>query len=355
LGADATEAVAPAALDAMAVGLRAWIESGPCQTASGAFAAWVDGATGQPAFEYPEITGYVLSFLAGLAPLTEDAWSVGLRAAAWLVDRVRRGNFVARDGRDNDAVYLFDLAMVASGLLSFGRRAQREQLVETGLELVAFVDRELGSAVSISPLARGPHPDRRGWSTHGVPHLAKLTQCFLLSESLANSKPLLRLIEAVKALQKPDGRMLTDPAEPVTMLHPHLYAAEGLWIWGHAYGDEESLERAQAAIDWAWSQQLENGGFPRANLDRRGDAVEQSDVTAQAVRLALAVDRRTPAVWRAIRRLIELARGINGRLSLAYQPNSPHIHLNTWTTLFAAQAFAIADSAAPGISWPELV
>jgi len=356
LGTQATEVFAPARVAATAAGLCAWIESGACQTASGAFAAWLDATTGRPAFDYPEITGYALSFLAGRPSLSERAWAVGRRAAGWLVHRVHRGNLAARDGRDNEAVYLFDLAMVASGLLSFGRRAEHAELVQTGHELVALVDRELSSAVSISPLTRDRRPDRRAWSTHGLAHLAKLAQCFLLSEDFGDSKQLSRLIETVMGLQKRDGRMTTDPTDPVTMLHPHLYAAEGLWIWGLARDDEEALERAHAALDWAWTQQLEGGGFPRAAVNiHRTDAVEQTDVTAQAVRLALLLGRRTPAVEHAIARLVELSHSSGQTLSLPYQPASPNTHLNTWTTLFAAQALTMATPGAPAISWPELV
>jgi hypothetical protein len=355
MGAEATDLVAEGRISSTAAGLCAWIESGACQTASGAFAAWVDAATGSPAFEYPEITGYALTFLAGRA-LSEKAWAVGNRAAAWLLDRIRRGNLVARDGRDNDAVYLFDLAMVASGLLSFGRRAEHEQLVETGHRLVDFLDRELDAAGPISPRARGRRPDRRGWSTDGIPHLAKLAQCFLLSEHSASGRSLGRLIESVEGHQKPDGRMTTDPEDALTMLHPHLYAAEGLWIWGQARGDEEALERAGAALDWAWEQQLPSGGLPRAAApDDRSEKVEQTDATAQAVRLALVLDRRTPPVERAIGRLVELARGSAGTLSLAYQPVSPVCHLNTWTTLFAAQALTMATPGASVLAWPQLV
>ena len=110
LGTQATEVFAPARVAATAVGLCAWIESGACQTASGAFAAWLDATTGRPAFDYPEITGYALSFLAGRPSLSERAWAVGNRAAAWLVHRVQHGNLAARDGRDGEAVYLFDLS-----------------------------------------------------------------------------------------------------------------------------------------------------------------------------------------------------------------------------------------------------
>jgi hypothetical protein len=345
-----------AAVGSTAAELRAWIESGASQSASGAFAAWVDAATGGLAHDYPEITGYALSFLAGQPSLSEDVSAVGCRAAAWLVDRVRRGNLAARDDMDKGAVYLFDIGMIASGLMSFGRRTQREELEEVGLQLVAFIDSELTEGDGLSAIARGARPRESAWSTAGVAHLAKLAQCFLLSGQFASSGCITRLVAAVKKLQQTDGRLLTHPDDPFTMLHPHLYAAEGLWVWGHGRGDDDSLKCGRVALDWAFAQQLESGGFPRAVAhDRQSHVIEQSDVTAQAVRLALLLDRRTPAVDHAIARLVQLTRRSERHLSLAYQPTSPRVHLNTWTTIFAAQALTLAVPGTAIISWRELV
>ena len=49
-----------------AAALRRWLASGEPQSPSGAFYAWVE-EDGSPSFEYPEITGYALTHLAGLA------------------------------------------------------------------------------------------------------------------------------------------------------------------------------------------------------------------------------------------------------------------------------------------------
>ena len=59
--------------------------------------------------------------------------------------------------------------------------------------------------------------------------------------------------------------------------------------------------------------------------------------------------------YAAIARLVELSHSSGQTLSLPYQPASPNTHLNTWTTLFAAQALTMATPGAPAISWPELV
>lgn len=330
--------------------------SGACQSESGAFVGWVDLTSGRLSDDYAEITGYALTFLASQPSLAGDELSVGRRAAMWLTDRSRRGTLAAREGWDNDAIYLFDLAMAASGLLSFGRRFGPEETVEAGLDLVSFLADELASAESISAVsARGRPTRRRSWSTHGQAHLAKLVQAFLLSGQLADR--VAGFVDVLKGLQRADGSIVTHPDEKTTTLHPHLYAAEGLWIWGSATGDADALERAHAAATWAWRHQLKTGGFPRTVVhgERRGAPVEQSDVTAQAVRLALVLKLPSCDVERAVTRMVGLARGSGESLAILYQPASRDLHLNTAATLFAAQALAMALPGAPAISWRELV
>ena len=260
------------------------------------------------AYDYAEITGYALTHLAARAELADDEIAVGRRAADWLVGRVQQRRLAARDGWDSGAVYLFDLGMISTGLQTFGRRFEEERYVATGLELVELLDREL--AADLGPVsAYGPRSERTNWSTRGVVHLAKLVQAFLLA---GKNEPAARLIDAVRAVQGPDGHMPTDPESDVTMLHPHLYGAEGLWMWGTATDDQDAIDRSRAAVQWVWTHQLQSGGLPRAF--GRPEPIEQLDVTSQAVRMALLLGVRTPGVDRAIERLLELARERDGML-----------------------------------------
>jgi hypothetical protein len=342
-------------------GLRSWIASGIGQEPSGAFAAWLDLGSGGLSYGYAEITGYALTFLAGQVALADRELAVGRRAAEWLAQRVERGNLAARDGWDNGAVYLFDLGMIAAGLLSFGARAQVGRFVEAGLGLVSFLAAELRSAPRLEPLAAGsPGSGRRAWSTQGQAHLAKLAQALLLAGRFgadAESETAAGLIERVERLQLPDGRLATGARDGETMLHPHLYAAEGLWLYGSATGDGESLERARSAVEWAWTHQLRTGGFPR--LVRQGsrpdEDLEQSDVTAQATRLALALHLPAVDTERAIARLKEVTRAYGDSSAVLYQPTSPDRHLNTWATMFAAQTLELAARPGHALAWSELV
>jgi UDP-N-acetylglucosamine 2-epimerase (non-hydrolysing) len=332
-----------------AEGLSRWISSGACQSSSGAWAAWVEMASGEKAYDYAEITGYALTHLAANAGLDDDGVAVGRHAAEWLVSRVQQRRLAARDGWDGDAVYLFDLGMISAGLQSFGRRVAEDRYVAAGVELVDLLEREL--ADGISPVSsHGPRSERTNWSTLGVVHLAKLAQCCLLAD---RREPAQKLIDAARAVQGPDGHMPTDPESTVTMLHPHLYGAEGLWMWGSATGDQDAIDRARANVQWVWTHQLSTGGLPRAF--GRPEPIEQLDVTSQAVRMALLLGVRTPAVDRAIERLLEVAREREGMLALPYQPGSPDVHLNTWVTMFASQALALAVPGAEPLRWNELV
>ncbi len=339
------------AIRSTAAGLKAWIGSGACQSLTGAFVAWVDFVSGRFAYDYAEITGYALTYLAHQGTLTAEL-NVGHGAASWLAERVRRGVYAAREGWDNEAIYLFDLGMIATGLYSFGRRTQTRRYIDAGQRLVDFLAAEVCSG-SISPLARqSPASGRDNWSTHGVVHLTKLVQPFLLAR---RQEPAATLVESTMSMQFSDGRMPTDPNDAGTMLHPHLYAAEGLWMWGVAQGDEDALERSRAAVDWAWSHQLESGCLPRSVTDGQPDGVEQCDLTAQAVRLALLLGSRPPGLDRAIARLVEVAQQVKGKLALPYQPASGELHLNTWASMFGAQALSLASPGAPRLAWHQLV
>ena len=348
-GAGGPSRIDPDVVAWAAEGLARWISSGTCQSASGGFAAWVELASGEKAYDYAEITGYALTHLAARDVLSDEEVEVGRRAADWLVERVRTGRLAARDGWDGDAVYLFDLGMISAGLQSLGRRLDDADYSTTGLQLAERLDEEL--SVELAPVsARGPRSERTNWSTRGVVHLAKLVQCFLLAERPERAE---RLIEAARAVQGPDGHMPTDPDSSVTMLHPHMYGAEGLWMWGLATGDQDAVDRARAAVQWVWTHQLQTGGLPRAF--GRPEPVEQLDVTSQAVRMALLLGVRTPAVDRAIERLLEVARERDGMLAMPYQPGSPDVHLNTWVTMFASQALALATPGAAQLRWDQLV
>jgi hypothetical protein len=327
--------------------------SGECQSPSGAFYAWVDAETGEPAFEYPEITGYALThFSAGDDPAEKDA---GARAADWLLERLGSGgDMSARAGWDNEAIYNFDLGMISTGLLAFGRLHGEARWIERGEALARDIAAQIEPDGRLRSIAgENATTDRSAWSTEGGAHVIKLAQCVLAA---GDRDAAARLIATAAAIQRPDGRFVTHPSDNETMLHPHLYATEGLWCFAEATGDADAHDRARHGAEWAFAHQLGSGGLPRYVATASGDpGPEQFDLTAQAVRMALLTGLRDDRVERAAARLSDCAVGEDGKLALPYQPELKPNHRNAWVTMFGAQALSLMAPNAPKLRWELLV
>ena len=240
--------------------------------------------------------------------------------------------------------------MIATGLLSFGRRIRERALRRRpDASWSSSSTGELGRDLVARSRPTGPQSDRSNWSTRGIAHLAKLVQPFLLAE--AASEPASALIDVGQGVQCADGRMPTDPGDAGTMLHPHLYAAEGLWMWGSATGDEDALDRARASGRVGLDAPAARAAACRVPRDgRQADRVEQFDVTAQAVRLALLLDvdaRRRPGD-RAPRR--GRPGSATAALAMPYQPaarRAPSEHLGDDVRRAGARARNARRQAAP--------
>lgn len=361
----APQARASTLSEGLSAQLRRWLTSGRCQRSNGAFVAWRDARTGVHAFEYPEITGYALTYLAGRPNLGADEALVGRQAAEWLIRRFQVGNYAARDGWDEGTIYLFDLAMIANGLLTFGERVSEERYVTSGLDLAAKLIDELQGACGPRTLSPATPTTNRAsnWSTTGQAHMCKAVQCLLHADRLGvrgATAVAERLVAHTLRLQAKDGWFRTQQATGVVMLHPHLYAIEGLWIWGTARSDDHALAQARHGMTWLWTHQLQHGGFPQlaanSGLSSEADAVEQMDVTCQAIRMTLALHLDMPGIDRAKQRLTCVAQYDGpGCAALPYQPASLPHHLNVWATLFGAQATEVVSAGIEALTWQGLV
>ncbi len=337
--------------------LKLWITSGVCQGNTGAFHAWRDAVTDTLSYEYPEISGYALTYLAN----NRDITHIGYCVADWLINRLAAGNISARI-KDGEAVYNFDLAMIAMGLLSWGLRTKIYRYISEGLNLVTFIQTQIlsdGCLQALSPAY--PSTSRSStWSTDGRSHLLKVVQCLLTAYYLglpqADTAASI-LIKSAQELQANTGRFITHAADTETNLHAALYAAEGLWIWGTAQNDADAIERSRRAVEWVWSHQLHNGGFPNvADHGCGGDSgIEQSDVLCQAIRLALLLKITPPGLALAIARVTEVSYKSREGTAILYRPTSDNLHQNTWATLFGIQAVEMITAERASFSWRELV
>lgn len=335
--------------------LRCWLVCGDLQSASGAYHAWRDVNSGSLAHAYPEITGYALTWLAGRPDIRPEEERAGRGAADWLVERLGNGDRSARSGWDDSAVYNFDLGMIAAGLISFGQEVGEDTYVEQGCctarELASLVDLKSGLE-PISP--QGAETTRPpSWSTQGQAHLAKCVQSLLLAgeDDAADA-----IATKTIGLER-KGRFQTHPDDGVAMLHPHLYAVEGMWIWGSARGDSNALELARRATEWVWRHQLASGGMPRfvTLAEPAEPGPEQCDVTGQAVRMAVQTGVQAKGLKQAVERMTDLAIPGSEGCALPYSPEPGARHQNAWATMFGGQALELFATGPEAMTWRQLV
>ncbi|MFH8791782.1 hypothetical protein [Streptomyces sp. NPDC017941] len=345
-----------------AAALSRWLASGATQAPSGAFCGWRDEESGELSAPYPEITGYILTFLAGVGP---TAAARATTAADWLAARAEAGDFSARPEKTRGAVYTFDVAMAAHGLLRLGRTTAAPRLVDAGL---AYADVLVRAAAHgpLPPVVPGtePGPLPAAWSTRGRVHLLKAVQALLAAadEGLPGAMRLATsLTDEAHTWREPDAfPPPTQPGSTLVSLHALCYAAEGLWMWADRTGDARALDRSRALTAWVWRRRLPTGGFPgfvdRAEGTPAPVGQRQSDVVAQALRLAL-LHRLPDADTAAEAALLveDLRRVADGQAAVPYRPGAPERHLNTWASMFAAQALGLAATHHPTMNWQELV
>ena len=346
-------------LDEFKLGLRSWLASSAASP-DGGFVAWIDRRTGRAAFEYPEITGYALTYLSGLGDLTDVEHDLGRRAGRWLLKRLANARTAPHERYGKGLEYSFDLAMISAGLQRFGALVDDDELVHAGRGVAARLVAEVTANGWLEPLTRtSATTNRSTWSTRGHAHLLKATQSLLLADR--GGVPGARTAaDAVVARGMADlqvgGRFRTHPHDAWTVVHPHLYAVEGLWVYATCTGDEVAAACAHEAAGWAWRQQAPSGGFRRCGVKNSehagGFGPEQGDATAQAVRAA-ALALPGADVSGALGWLRRSAVEVCGGCAIAYQPGTALAHLNVWATMCAHQA--VDTLAGRKLGWDELV
>ncbi|MFI5527201.1 hypothetical protein ACIA8O_01470 [Kitasatospora sp. NPDC051853] len=342
---------------ALAEGVSRWLRGGQAQHPDGAYAGWhtADGRLSTP---YPEITGYVLTFLAN-EELDEAERARADAAARWLVERIERGDHTCRFDRP-DGVYLFDLAMITNGLFAHGRRTADRRTVAAARTVAAYLLEHLGEG----PMVGGAGPGGPGptWSTEGRAHLLKLLQALVAADLHGvpgAAEAAERLAAGAEELRPPSGTapVETCPGSELVSLHAACYAAEGLWVWAEARRDPRAREQAARIVEWVWQQQLPDGGFP-TYAHRDGGPVGdrwQSDVLSQAIRLALLLGLEPKGLSAAAEALAaSTTTHPDGRSAVLYWPRAEEAHSNSWSSMFAHQALLLL-SGRPAPAWHALV
>ncbi len=306
-----------------------WLQSAHVVRSDGRVMSWVNPE--RPGYPYPEIAGYLLSFLSWEGSSTVETRD---RIASGLAADVSAGGGVGRWGID----YAFDSAMALTGLL-------RHEHVGGGLPEPALADRLYEFVVRCvagrSAYTGDSDTDPSHWSVSYGCHLLKLAIAlteYEASRALPSPSDCVRqLVEDLVPLYD-EGRFRVNDLSRETYTHAHCYAVEGLLTLDRR-GMGEFRPLIEGAADWLARVQFDDGGLPSRHDGRIAIGPAHTDCTAQAVRIWSLVDgqRYSTEIGRAATFLREMEK----EGAFRYRPDCDD--MNTWATMFAVQALRWAD------------
>lgn len=288
---------------------------------------------GEPAFIYPEVTGYAC--MALVSAFEADGSDALLRraveAAMWMlgignnikgvpspyasgllrcryyfdVDEMQPLGFA--QGR----IFPFDAAIALLGTLRVisalarqprERAALRQRAVALGAVLLTLIE-ENGSLPGVVVHDRHRfHPvtltDGNKWSSLPGAHHAKVAEALVALNSLVpDTRYILaarQICAYVRQQQLDNGRIVTH-SDGSTHLHPSLYAADGLFAVGVALRDDDLIHAALEHVHWALTQDLASD-LPAQKFGPDGvcsaPGKYRTDAIAQLVALASQLDQR---------------------------------------------------------------
>ena len=335
----------------------------PC----GAALSWVNPA--HPGYAYPEAAGLVLGLLAQEAG---SSWALRGRIARRLAAEVGPEGEVGRGG----VAYLFDAGIVLHGLLLAEARARGEAglapasaeaepaRARAGLEDVVAARARLTEGVLAGIAGRRARaPGCAGaadhWSDAWGCHLLKLALPLGRLEALGEGRAegaIARLVDELLPLWRGD-RFVVHAASERTYVHAGCYALEGMAALAGMAGRTGRWGEAGAIVGagarWLAAIQEADGALPAWHDGARGWGERPSDVVAQALRIWWAAERLSPesgsfAAARA-RALGCLARRQARSGGIVYAPGGADV--NSWCTVFAAQAVGWSEGQGEGGPW----
>jgi hypothetical protein len=292
-------------------------------------------------YVYGEITGYYLHWLSSLQKLDNEVSSRARAAARWLEQYLQGDALPAtriyleapvEDWRNN-ALFAFDLAMIAGGLA----RAEAQGLLKLSATLSTFLlgwlQRFVDGDQVKACIVRDETvvlPSR--WSTRGGSFTAKTaSRILLLSRQTAVDAALLeacgKTLSTCAATAQHNG---------LDMLHPTLYAIEGCLL-----ADDADYEKLAHWFDQVVALQAADGSLPES---LETPEVRRTDIIAQALRVAVFLRRLTgqPARYQeaTLKFAVALCARVRTNGSIGFTAGNSGED-NIWCAMFAEQALRL--------------
>ncbi|MES2606346.1 MAG: hypothetical protein V4603_15535 [Pseudomonadota bacterium] len=324
--------------------LRNFLLHGPAQQQGGDNRGAVAGtlqSNGAAHYVYGEITGYYLHWLASLPLSAAELQAPSQAAVDWLQRYLHSDGMpltriylhdAVQDWR-NDALFAFDLAMIAGGLARVSNRKLAvlppPLIADLQQWLLHFLDKQ-GVAVCIKRTPAVDLPQR--WSTSGGAFTAKTaSRILMLGSQVALDAGLLQACR----VELQDKAVLAGQ-QGIDMLHPTLYALEGCLLSPGA-----DIEKLASWFEQISALQAADGTLPES---LQTPEVRRTDVIAQALRVAIFLESLLSQPGRYQKTTDGLARALLQRVrddgSVGFSSDGK-TEANIWSGMFAEQALSL--------------
>ena len=334
----------------------------------GGFNSWYDPKKKIYPYIYSEITGYALTILSYLYHLQPEEILLkrSKKAASWLMNQAAHQSGAVKTryyfGKTQDkadfskqvgTLYTFDTGVVLFGICHLYQITKEKKYLDYAQKLTSFLlsMRKPGGSfyAFFDPKKKKKVDVPDKWSTQSGAFHAKLALGLLALFGLTKDKTYKEAAEGIcdwaLSLQKSDGRFVTFKDTSDTHLHPHCYAAEGLYYAGKFLGKDNYLQAAKKAAEWALSGQMKNGGIPSMFYQKSGwGRWERTDELAQVLRIGVLSNGATKEkLSKLVKRILTFQskskdKHLNGGMKYGYEEGKKLSHVNPHCTVFTLQA-----------------
>jgi hypothetical protein len=344
-----------------------WLLDSGIQSPEGGFFAWYNLNEENHAYVYSEITGYAITTLLFLNKiLNDDVFLEKAKlAATWLISYSLhpcggvRTRLYAQDMHadknysfSGENIFSFDTAMALYGMINLYKMTKEDNFLKAAVTMGDFlIDRmqnyDGSLAATFNAKFEKINPDLFDkWSNQRGSFHAKACLGFvdLFSQTQQEKYKVAaeKLAGFALTLQDFSGRFITNKADNTTHLHPHCYAAEGLFYAGSYLGIDKFIEASKRAVLWAFEKVTKVGVNEVFDpLTNSFNDFQRNDILAQVLRLGLIFDlENKKAEYLNALLLKSQYSGNNDRQRGGFLFSRSGPHVNSWVTMFAIQALA---------------
>lgn len=284
-----------------------WLLSSGIQNRQGYFNAWYDLEKKKYSFIYDEMIGYGTQTLLSLY----DRWGKTIylqkakKAIDWLIENMlykdddpkANNTFIWKydlpDGPFSTKVYTFDTGMCLSSIVDLYIFTEEKKYLDIAVSaanwMVDVMRNHDGSFKASYDFQEKSFGTGR-WSLMPGAYHSKLSigllKLFNVTEDERLKKSVIDLCDWVMQLQLKDGRFKININSEDTYVHPHCYAAEGLFYAGKELPVKRYEDAAIKATNWLMKIQKDNGSVSRWYYSKTGlDSNNNAETLAQTIRL----------------------------------------------------------------------